>query len=436
MSQAGSISSGGGGGSGIMTIDGDTGSITGSTVTIFANGQGGSTVNFTNSGTVSTLSFTDSRNNTFLGIGSGNASNTTNGSTALGYMSLNAISSGISNTCVGHFCGNTISTGQLNTAVGEGALFNCSSSISNVVAIGWHTLIGASGSGSIGIGFNCMTGGVSGSNNIGIGDTCLLDLTSGNDNICIGMEAGEGIVASSSNIFLGTQAGAGITTGSNSVVIGHQSAIAVSGNQSASNNCYIGYQSAENITSGSQNCGMGYQSLNLLNSGNYNSCYGYQSGISYVSSESSNICIGSLGTVGDNNVMRLGTTGTGNGEVSTTFVAGVNGVPVTGTAVLCSTTGQLGTIVSSIRYKESVKCIDESVSVLGLRPVSFNYKEDKQKTKMYGLIAEEVDKDFPYLCFYNEKGEPESVKYHELATLLLNEIQKLNKRIQQLESEK
>jgi TfoX/Sxy family transcriptional regulator of competence genes len=42
----------------------------------------------------------------------------------------------------------------------------------------------------------------------------------------------------------------------------------------------------------------------------------------------------------------------------------------------------------------------------------------------FGLVAEEVAQVFPELVVYGEDGEPETVSYHLLATLLLNEFQK------------
>jgi hypothetical protein len=50
-----------------------------------------------------------------------------------------------------------------------------------------------------------------------------------------------------------------------------------------------------------------------------------------------------------------------------------------------------------------------------------------------GILAEDADENFPDLCLYNDEGLPESVKYHEMPALLLNEIQKLVKRIEELE---
>jgi hypothetical protein len=90
----------------------------------------------------------------------------------------------------------------------------------------------------------------------------------------------------------------------------------------------------------------------------------------------------------------------------------------------------LGTISSSIRYKKNVKNI-ESTEFFKLRPVSFNY--EGFDGVHYGFIAEEVKDVLPELVIYNEQGQPESVKYHEMYALLLHEIQSLNKRIKWLE---
>jgi hypothetical protein len=45
------------------------------------------------------------------------------------------------------------------------------------------------------------------------------------------------------------------------------------------------------------------------------------------------------------------------------------------------------------------------------------------------LIAEEVEKAFPDLVIYDKEGQPNSVKYHLLSVLLLNELQKLRKKV-------
>ena len=62
-----------------------------------------------------------------------------------------------------------------------------------------------------------------------------------------------------------------------------------------------------------------------------------------------------------------------------------------------------------------------------LRPVTFRYKQpydDGQKSMQYGLIAEEVAEVLPDLAVFNQDGSPETVKYHLLPSLLLNEVQR------------
>jgi uncharacterized protein YlxW (UPF0749 family) len=49
----------------------------------------------------------------------------------------------------------------------------------------------------------------------------------------------------------------------------------------------------------------------------------------------------------------------------------------------------------------------------------------------FGLVAEEVAEVFPELVVYGKDGEPETVSYHLLATLLLNELQKEHRELQE-----
>src|SRR5262249_11872540 len=58
-----------------------------------------------------------------------------------------------------------------------------------------------------------------------------------------------------------------------------------------------------------------------------------------------------------------------------------------------------------------------------LRPVTFRYKQDAQGQQQYGLIAEEVAKVYPELVTKGADGKVESVQYHELIPMLLNEVQ-------------
>ena len=94
---------------------------------------------------------------------------------------------------------------------------------------------------------------------------------------------------------------------------------------------------------------------------------------------------------------------------------------------------------SSERYKDDIHDMAEaSTNLMRLRPVTFRYKEayDAGDGELrYGLIAEEVAEVFPDLVGYNEDGEPETIKYHLLATLMLSELQKQVKAIEVLKAE-
>jgi hypothetical protein len=59
-------------------------------------------------------------------------------------------------------------------------------------------------------------------------------------------------------------------------------------------------------------------------------------------------------------------------------------------AVMIDSTGKLGTVVSSARFKEAIKPMDTaSEAILALKPVTFRYKEelDPDKIRQFGLIA-------------------------------------------------
>ncbi len=127
------------------------------------------------------------------------------------------------------------------------------------------------------------------------------------------------------------------------------------------------------------------------------------------------------------------TLNSGTGGIIANGVAGVT--VANSAAVLIDTVGgQLGTIASSIKHKENILNMgNESNPIMYLNPVVFNYKKDAQKHKQYGLIAEEVAEILPNLVNFDESLDPTGVRYHDLPVLLLNELQKLNKRVKDLE---
>jgi methyl-accepting chemotaxis protein len=79
---------------------------------------------------------------------------------------------------------------------------------------------------------------------------------------------------------------------------------------------------------------------------------------------------------------------------------------------------------------------EASSRIFRLRPVTFRYKKpyaNGEKPIQFGLIAEEVAQVFPELAVYDAQGEPQTVKYQLLGSLLLNEFLKEHQRVQEME---
>jgi Chaperone of endosialidase len=93
--------------------------------------------------------------------------------------------------------------------------------------------------------------------------------------------------------------------------------------------------------------------------------------------------------------------------------------------VLVNANGRLGIEVSSARFKRDIRDMGaKSDRLMKLRPVTFRYKDDSAGTLQYGLIAEEVARVYPELVIYGADGKAQSVAYHLLPAMLLNEMQK------------
>ena len=88
---------------------------------------------------------------------------------------------------------------------------------------------------------------------------------------------------------------------------------------------------------------------------------------------------------------------------------------------------------SDYRIKENVVSIsDTSYNIDKLRPVT--YTNILLKKQDFGVIAHELQEQLPFLVTGEKDGETQqSVNYNGLVGLLLNEVQQLNKRVQELE---
>lgn len=290
-----------------------------------------------------------------------------------------------------------------------------------------------------------------------IGASSYAGLTTGTRNVGLGESTGVRATTGILQTYIGNQAGAAVTTGTLNTYVGGECGanFVFNGgvNSTGSYNDCFGAYTLAGLTTGSFNVAIGggedggarHAALTQLTTGSNNICIGGASaantggaGYNYTSSESSNICIGNatVGTAAESNVMRLGTHGSGAGQVNKAFIAGVRGV-TTGVAdaiaVLVDSAHQFGTVSSSIRVKKNVEDMSGATdNILDLRPVLFDYIDSPSERRQYGLIAEEVEKIMPDLVVYDKSHTPESVRYHELPVMLLNEMKKMKNTIQDL----
>ena len=155
---------------------------------------------------------------------------------------------------------------------------------------------------------------------------------------------------------------------------------------------------------------------------------------SNLTSGDNNIDIGNSGAGAESDTIRIGDSALQN----RTFVAGISGIPVTGSTVVVDANGQLGVAPSSARFKDNVKAMDKtSEAILVLKPVTFRYKKelDPSGTSQFGLVAEDVEKINPALVVHDKEGKPYSVRYDAVNGMLLNEFLKEHQKVQDLEKQ-
>jgi len=452
---------------GITQVNGDTGSVipTSGVITLTAGTTGFS---FTGSGSTMTMSspelnlpdtssssvgvinvnsnpfmhkFGDA-NNVFVGTNAGNFTMTSSiANTALGSGALSGLTTGDNNVAIGNLSANAITTSSNVISIGKSAMALATTASGSTVAIG-TSAIGAVTTGnatnSVVIGHtacqnftscqsNVYIGSLSGStgvgtgaNNVGVGVNTLKAITSGSLNVAIGAGAmSTGVLTGSSNVSIGVNNLSATTSGAGNVSIGQSS---MNANTTGQSNTVVGNNSM----------------INVAGAANFNIILGDTVGNAYTTTESSNILINGGSVIGESNTLRIGVgTGTGNRQLNAAFIFGIFGktVGVSGIPVVVDNTGQFGTVVSSLKFKENIENISDITSrIRMLRPVVFNYKGKSDKEKCYGLIAEEVNEIFPELVVRDLEGDILSIKYQELPILLLKELQKALKRIEFLES--
>jgi hypothetical protein len=326
--------------------------------------------------------------------------------TAEGQNALFSLTTGSANTAVGWFSLKSDTDGSSNTAVGAGTLlFNTARE---------NTAFGAAA-----LLFN--TTGVA---NTAVGAAALLNNTDGGfENTAIGAAALLHNTTGANNTATGDEALYSNTTGSRNTATGQRTLFI---NTTGSFNTATGDQALYTNTTGYANTANGIEALFSNTTGVGNIALGNGAGL-YLTTGNFNIDIGSPGVAYEANTIRIGRQGT----QTDTYIAGISGVTVAGgVGVIIDSTGHLGTIQSSKRFKDAIKPMDKaSEAILALKPVTFRYKHelDPDGIPQFGLVAEQVEKVNPDLVARDDQGKPYSVRYEAVNAMLLNEFLKEHK---------
>ena len=308
------------------------------------------------------------------------------GNTAEGQSALLSLTTGGFNTAVGFRSLSNNNTGGLNTAVGAGTLLSNTADENTATGAG-ALLSNVSGNHNTANGAFTLLSNTEGSGNVANGHAALLSNTTGNGNTAVGASALIANTEGRVNTATGLGALQSNTTGPANTATGTS---ALGENTIGQNNTAIGNLAGFNQITGSGNVyiGAGIQGIN----GENNSCY-----ISSIFGQTS-----------------------------------VNGIPV-----LVNSSNKLGTTTSSKRFKREIQPMDRaSEGLFLLNPVNFRYNKqiDPEGNLQFGLVAEEVEKVNPALVLRDASGQPYTVRYDAVNTMLLNEFLKEHRRVKKLET--
>ena len=314
--------------------------------------------------------------------------NTAVGTDALLFNDSTHHGNGNSNTAVGFLALENNTDGDSNSAVGSLALFH-------------NRTIGVnSGISNNAVGRQALTSNTTGSFNEAFGVNALINNTTASGNIAIGDDAGFN------------------TTGGGNVAVGGGSNAADTGVTTGTNNVTLGNGAGHGITSSSDNTILG------------DGAGPFEPGLG-----DNNVYVGkNVGTgTFDNDTIRIADPSAVGFQATRCFIGGIHGVAVGPSLdVRVNAAGQLGTMVSSARFKKDIQSMDKtSEAIFSLRPVTFHYKQDITNEPEFGLIAEEVAKVNPDLIIKDKEGKPFTVRYEEVNVLLLNEFLKEHKKVEE-----
>ena len=299
--------------------------------------------------------------------------------TAEGQNALLSRTTGTFNTAIGFFSLRALTTASFCTGLGAGTLLANTAGENTATGAG-ALLSNTTGSGNTADGAFALLSNATGFRNAATGRFALFNNTTGSFNTAHGVDALYSNTAGDGNTANGLSALAFNTTGAFNIA--------------------LGTSAGQNLTTGDRN-----------------------------------IDIGNLGVANEGNTIRIGTTG----DQSATYIAGIAGqtVGAGGSTCYVDNDGKLGVFLSAHRFKTDIADMaTASEAILALRPVTFHYKPELDKTGIpqFGLVAEEVEAINPDLVTRDKEGKVTTVRYEAVNAMLLNEFLKEHRKNQQQEA--
>jgi trimeric autotransporter adhesin len=375
--------------------------------------------------------------------------------TAEGQSALFSLTTGLYNTALGGAALYSNTRGTSNTAVGVNALFHNATGFNNT-ALGVAALhFNTSGEQNTATGYAALRSNTSGDQNTANGYQALYFNTTGTGNAGYGFQAlyhGGGFF----NTAIGPHAGSNLAGRERNTLIGYAAGYGANGG-GGNENTAIGYGALYNGWGGN-NTAIGSQALYNNNGGSVNTAIGNRALYNNGMNGNGSTAIGTYAlhnnttghentAVGDHagsgittahHVICIGADVSGLNVNNSCYIGSIFGqASFGGAGVFINSSGKLGTVTSSRRFKEKIKPMERaSERLLSLKPVVFRYKKEIEPagTSQFGLVAEDVEKVNPDLVVRDKEGKPYSVRYEQINAMLLNEFLKEHRKVQELEA--
>jgi hypothetical protein len=375
------------------------------------------------------LHLTTGSENTAIGFKALFSNTTGLSNTANGYQALFSNTDGFTNTANGAFALANNRIGDDNTAIGYAALYRNTTGFQNTANGSFALSSNTLGHDNTATGYIALYSNTTGSDNTANGFQALMSHTTGDANNAFGDQALSSNTIGSGNTAVGASALGSLTDGDSNTAIGNATLI-----QSGivNFNTALGRRALFR-SQGDQNIGLGFFAGSNLNDGGANNIFIGNVGPVPIGSESNTIRIGtqfpSVATVGNPPVERHLLP-----RHTATYIAGITGTGVMGTAVMINSNGKLGVASSSARFKQDIQSMDKaSEAIHALKPVTFRYKKevDADRTPQFGLVAEQVEKVNPDLVVRDADGKAYTVRYDAVNAMLLNEFLKEHRKVEE-----